>query len=268
MLLNKKKFYIGVDCEGVACAVGVPGQNLGDGENYKFAKRQATLEANAAAKALFEMGAEEVIVWDNHSTGVNLDYTLLDKRCKIALGSGHKGRFPRIDETFGGVLFIGYHARENTRESVLAHTYSSVAFQYYKVNGQEVGEMEVDASFAGLYHVPVIFVSSDDKAIIQARKSFPWIETVITKDSLSWNSAISKHPEAVCDEIYERVKIACERIDEMECYCFSEPLHIEIRYKRMDAANGAALFDTNGVPFGFKDAFTREGTVSSITCLF
>ncbi len=46
--MEKKRFYIGVDCEGVACAVGVPGQNLGDGCNYTFAARQATREADAA----------------------------------------------------------------------------------------------------------------------------------------------------------------------------------------------------------------------------
>ena len=30
------KYYIAVDCEGAACAVGSSGLGLGDGENYRF----------------------------------------------------------------------------------------------------------------------------------------------------------------------------------------------------------------------------------------
>ena len=84
MLLEGKRFYIGVDCEGAACVVGEPGTGLGRGEQYQFARKQAAREANAAAQELFELGAEEVIVWDNHGTGCNFDYEQLDPRVKIA----------------------------------------------------------------------------------------------------------------------------------------------------------------------------------------
>ena len=92
------KFYIAVDCEGPACVVGEPGKGLGSGENYRFACLQATREANAAARALFDAGAQEVVVWDAHGTGVNLQYDLLDPRCRILLGSGHRGRFAGMDK--------------------------------------------------------------------------------------------------------------------------------------------------------------------------
>ena len=265
--MKRKKFFVGVDCEGVSCAVGRPEIGLSGSENFAWAQKQATSEANAATTALFDMGAEEVIVWDNHHSGINLYYDQLDSRCKILLGSGHKGRFPSIDESFGGVLFVGYHSRENTPKAVLAHTYSLI-YQYFMINGKEVGEMEIDASFAGLHNVPVIFASSDDKCIAQAKESFPWAETVITKQSLSWNSAICKHPKAVCNEIYSGVKRAVERLEEMKPYTFPEPLDVEIRYKRLDAANNAKLVDRNGERFGFKDAFTRVGKVRSIRNLF
>lgn len=266
--MDRKKFFIGVDCEGVACTVGAPGVGLSSSENFAWAQKQATREANAATTALFDMGAEEVIVWDNHHSGVNLDYDQLDERCKILLGSGHKGRFVTIDESFGGVLFIGYHSRENVQDAVLAHTYSSVAYQYYKINGQEVGEIEIDAAFAGEHNVPVIFVSSDDKMIAQANASFPWAETVITKQSLSWSSAVSKHPKTVCTQIYEGVKKAAGRLDTMQPYTFTNPLDVEIRFKRMDNAASATLVDMNGERFTHKDAFTRIGRVRSIRNLF
>ena len=135
------KFYIAVDCEGPACVVGEPGKGLGSGENYRFACLQATREANAAARALFDAGAQEVVVWDAHGTGVNLQYDLLDPRCRILLGSGHRGRFAGMDKSYTAVLFIGYHARENTSRAVLAHTFCSTAFQYYKLDGKEAASL-------------------------------------------------------------------------------------------------------------------------------
>lgn len=260
----RNKFYIAVDCEGVACAVGYPLEGIKKDFHYEFIRQQATLEANAAATALFDMGAEEVLVWDNHSTGINLDYNLLDERCKIVLGSGHKKRFPKIDQTFAGVLFIGYHSHANTQDGVLSHTYSTVAYQSYQVNGIDVGEMQLDAAFAGEHQVPVIFASSDDKAIEQAKESFPWIKTVVTKQSLSWNSAISLHPKEACRQIYSEVKEAYSSLDQMKPYTFETPIQISLRYLRKDDAAVAPLFDCNGEPFIFKDPFTRKGIVKDI----
>lgn len=265
--MEKKKYYIGVDCEGVACAVGAPGKGLSDSENYPFACRQALREANAAAEALFDAGAEEVWVWDNHHAGVNLDYDQLDKRCRIVLGSGSGTRFPGITEEFAGVLFIGYHAREGTRGAVLAHTYSSTAYQYCKINGAEVGEMEVDAAFAGAAGVPVIFASSDEAGAAQAAQSFPWAETAATKKGLGWNAAISLHPQAACSAISSGVARACGRLSEMRPYTLHLPMKVEIRYKRIDAAQSALLLDWERRPFVFQDAFTRTGVLKNLADL-
>lgn len=268
VILEGKNFYLGVDCEGAACVVGEPGIGLGAGEQYQFAKKQAAREANAAAQALFDLGAQRVVVWDNHGSGCNLDYDLLDSRVEIVLGSGHKGRFPLLDESFSGVMFLGYHARENTAGAVLAHTYSSKSFQYFKLDGKEVGEMEIDAAFAALNKVPVMFCSSDDKCISQAKEAFPWAETLVTKQSLSWTSAMSRHPAAVCQEIRETVRRAAHRLPEMECYRLPSPLTVEIRYKRMEDAARAVLTGLDGKPFGYKDAFTRIGVVRGVENLF
>lgn len=126
-----------------------PGEGLSYGSaNAAFAAREVLQEANAAARALFDCGAQRVILWDNHGGGVNFDYHQVDPRCEIALGSFHT-RFPGIDESFAGILFIGYHASASTKDAALSHTYSSKTYQYYRINGRDVGEMEIDAAFAG-----------------------------------------------------------------------------------------------------------------------
>lgn len=262
------KYYIAVDCEGVACAVGAPGIGLGDSENYRFACLQATREANAAARALFDSGADEVTIWDAHGTGVNLHYDELDERCNILLGAGHKGRFVGLDASWTGVLFIGYHAMGGTKDAVLSHTFSSKTLQSYKLAGQLVGELAIDAAYAGAYGVPVLFCASDDKCVAEALRTFGPIATVETKRSLSWSSALSRQPAAVCKDIYRTVLEAAQQGPQTSPFTLPSPLPVEIRFPRADLAAQANLTDMDGNPFSFADAFTRTGLVNSVLELF
>lgn len=234
------KFVVAVDCEGVACGVGSPGGSLTESRNFAFAKLQATREADAAARGLFEAGAEQVIVWDNHGGSLNLDYDMLDERCDIALGSGFQHRWPGMDASFDGVALVGYHAMDNTADAAMAHSFSSASYQYMKINGQEVGEIQIDAAMAGERGAPLIFVASDDKATAEARRFLPDVETVTTKHAMGWNAAVSKHPKRVVNEIYETVQRAVQRLDEMPLFTFDRPVTLEIRYKRIEAAQAAS----------------------------
>ncbi len=263
-----KKYYIAVDLEGVACTIGTPGQGLAQGSaGLEYASLQGTREANAAAKALFDCGADEVWIWDCHGTGYNLKYDMLDKRCKIVMGAGSGKRFPCIEEGFAGVLFIGYHAYD-TSDAVLCHVYSSATFQHQKINGSFVGEAHIDGAVAGKYGVPVIFASSDDICISQMGEAFPWAETVVTKRSLAWNSCVSDHPEKVCDNIYAGVKKAVSRIGEMQTFTYPENFEYEIRYKRIEPAQGCHYRNPDGTLFSRPDAYTRVGVMRDVEDIF
>jgi D-amino peptidase len=259
------KFIVAVDCEGVACAVGSPGASISESRNLLFAQQQATREANAAARALFEAGAEQVIIWDNHNGSLNLDYLALDRRCEIALGVDFPHRWPGIDPTFSGVLLIGYHPMDNTIDGVIAHSFSSVNYQWMKINGQEVGEMAIDAAVAGVYGVPVIFVASDDKGVAEAQRFFPGVETVTTKQAMGWNAAVSKHPLRVVDEIEAGVKRAVERLADFTPFAFTAPLTFEIRFKRLEAAQAASR---NASGWERVDAYTVQRTLTTILDYF
>ncbi len=256
-------FSIGVDCEGVACAVGVPGGVLNDSKNFEWVRGQATREANAAAVALFESGARRVIVWDNHGASNWLHHEQLDRRCEIAMGVGFAHRWPGLDSNFAGVLLVGYHAMDGTAGGVMAHSFSSKSIQAIRVNGQEVGEMAVDAAVAGELGVPVMFVASDRAGCDEARRFLPWVETVATKQGFGWNAAISKHPLAVADEISAAVRRAVGRLGEMKPFAFRSPMELEIRYKRMDEAQAACARPAGG--WTRKDAFTVARTLQKIT---
>ncbi|MBS13748.1 MAG: peptidase M55 [Gemmatimonadetes bacterium] len=234
------KFAIGVDCEGVAGGVGSPGASLNSSRNLEFAKRQATREASTAAKGLFDAGAEQVIVWDNHNGSLNLDYDELDERCDIALGVNFPHRWPGVDESFTGILFVGYHAMDNTIDGAMAHSFSSATYQWMKINGREVGELGIDAAVAGKMGVAPIFCASDDKGVAEARDFFGDIETVVTKQAMGWNAAVSKHPKRSIEEIYQGAKRAAGHVDDAKPFTFEDPLTFEIRYKRIERAELAS----------------------------
>ena len=256
------KFYIGVDCEGPACVVGSPGGTLNDSRNLAFAKLQATREADAAARACFDAGATQVVVWDNHNGSLNLDYDLLDERCDIALGVGFRNCWPGMDDSFDGVLFVGYHAMDSTEDAVIAHTNSSAAYQWIKVNGQMVGELALQSAVAdALGGVPPIFCVGDDKCAAEAARFFPGIATVTTKTAHGWNAAVSKHPRRAAQDIYDGVRRAVERRGEAKPFTFPSPLTYEIRYKRLEAAEAASRNATRGERV---DAYTVRWQLSSI----
>lgn len=265
--VENKKFYISVDLEGVAGVVGNYGEGLGNGKNYSFAVTEAEREAAAAAKALIECGAKEVWIWDAHGTGVNLNYLNFPKECKFVLGNGTRTRFPGIDNTFGGILLIGYHAYD-VPKATLAHVYSSSTYQYMKINDRYVGEADIDAYFAARNGVPLIFAASDDICVGQIKNSFPDCKTVITKTSLAWNACLSDHPEIVESNIYNEVKNALKDIGKYDIKTLFEPFDLEVRYKRIEYAQGCQYRNPDGTPFVAIDAYTRKGTLISIDQLF
>ena len=85
---------------------------------------------------------------------------------------------------------------------------------------------------------------------------------------LSWTSALSRHPQAVCDDIYRTVRAAVPGAGTLVPYRMPGPLSVEIRYKRMEDAARAALTDRNGHPFAQPDPFTRSGVVDGVSALF
>ena len=146
--------------------------------------------------------------------------------------------------------------------------YSSTTFQGQWINGKPVGELQIDAAVAGKRGVPVLFVAADDVCVGQAKETFPWAETVVTKKALAWNSCISKHPQTACDEIYAGVQAACERLQEMRPFTIPEPFAYEIRYKRIEYAQGCSYRTPDGALFERTDAYTRRGTLASVEQIF
>ena len=66
-----------------------------------------------------------------------------------------------LERGMDAVVLVGAHARAGTPNGILSHTISSVAWYNASINGVLVGESGIIAAIAGVWNVPVVFVSGD-----------------------------------------------------------------------------------------------------------
>ena len=265
-----KKILIACDLEGVNNVVGEAYNGLYKGcAEWEIARRQAALEINAAAEALFDMGAERVDLWDNHAGGGNIDVADLDSRVRLL----------EVDNTlprmyFGGeydaVFFFGYHAMEGTLGGVLAHTMNSAMNQYYKLNGKYIGEVDMDAYIAASHGVPSCLFVGGDIACRQAERAVPGILTVVTKKELGRNKAEFRDNDELIEEIKAKAKEAITK--NVTPTQLTYPALMEKSFKRVeDAAKYLERLGAFGLEVDYidddilgKDAHTVASKINSI----
>lgn len=228
---RKLKIYISADMEGVVGAVS--DEQLGPtGFEYQRFREFMTQEVNTAIEAAFAAGATDILVSDSHGNGQNLLIEKLPKNIAVVRS------WPRplmmmqgIDETFDGVIFLGYHTSTTNMEGVRAHTMSSGSLADVRLNGVSMPEAGINAAIAGHYNVPVIMISGDDAIVKEATALLGNIEGAVVKWAYGFHSAKTLTPEAACELIADKVKKAIGRIKEFKPYKLKAPIQLEVRFK-------------------------------------
>lgn len=228
---RRMKIYISADMEGVVGVV--TGEQLGpQGFEYQRFREFMTQEVNAAIEAAFEAGATEVVVSDSHGNGQNLLIEKLPKNITLIRS------WPRplmmmqgIDETFDGVIFIGYHTGTTNPQGVRAHTISSARLADVQLQGQSVSEAGINAAIAGHFNVPVIMVSGDDALVKETTALLGNVEGAVVKWASGFHSARTLMPEASYQLIREKVKRAIGRIKDFKPYKLKAPIRLDVRFK-------------------------------------
>jgi D-amino peptidase len=225
------KIYISADMEGV-CGVVTSEQLRATGFEYNLARELMTQEVNVAIEAAFDAGATEIVVSDSHGNGQNLMIDKLSPRVELVRS------WPRplmmmqgIDETFGGVLFVGYHASTNNMEGVRAHTMSSALLTDIRLNQQSVSEAGINAAIAGHFNVPVIMVSGDDATIKEVSALLGDIEGAVVKWAYGFHSVKTLMPSAAHERIRDKVKTAIGRIQEFRPRKLEPPIQLDVTFK-------------------------------------
>jgi D-amino peptidase len=193
--------YVSVDMEGVA-GISALQQVMRGSDEFPSSRRLMTLEANAAIEGACQAGATGVVVNDSHGDMYNLLPEELDPRAELLTGTPKPWSMMQgFGPDFAVALFIGYHAPAGTAAAVLDHTYSGRLLYEVRLNGEPVGEAELNAALAGTYGVPVGLVTGDDKACELAAKRLTGIRTVAVKKAFGRGVARNIHPAAARDAI-------------------------------------------------------------------
>lgn len=230
-----RRVLLALDLEGVNRVVGEPYSGLVKGcEQWEIARAQAVLEINAAASALFDAGVEKVGLWDNHGSHQNIDRSLVDPRVTVVEEDLSRPRMYFAAGAYDCICYFGYHAMEGTLGGVLAHTMSSAKVQFYRLNGQYIGEIDMDAYIAAAHGIPSCFFAGGNIACAQAERAVPGIVTVATKTELSRNEAVFRDNGALFAEIGEAIVRAVQ--GEHPICTLAYPATMEKSFKRMEDA--------------------------------
>jgi D-amino peptidase len=235
------KVFISVDMEGIAGVVHWEEVSR-NGKDYDYFRELMTDETNAAIEAALEAGAEEILVRDSHGSARNIIPTLLHEKARLLRdwSGGYKSMMEGIDESFDAVIFIGYHAKAGTPDSPLAHTMNG-NIKDISINGISMPEAGINALIAGMYDVPVVFLSGDVAICQQATDLFGEIETIAVKEGFG-NASLNLHPAVARQKIREGVLKALTELDKYKPYTLPSPYSMVLQLNTDDLQGNKEIY--------------------------
>lgn len=224
------KIFISADIEGVAGCTLKEECHKERPEYAKFAE-QMTLEVLAAIEGAVAAGADEIVIKDGHGSATNIDVIKMPKCATLIRGkSGHPYNMMfGLDDTFDGVMFIGYHSGAGWPSSPLSHTNTGNS-SYIKINGEYASEFMINSYIAAIHKVPILFISGDQGICQAAKKLVPNITAVETKIGVG-GSTINMSPEKAIDLIRNNVELALKSDFSNNLLELPNKFEDEIRFK-------------------------------------
>ena len=233
------KIYILADMEGIS-GIRKMEQVKRNSPEYVEGCRLMMEDINVAIDAAFSSGATEVVVCDTHGGGGQLQLERMDSRALYEIPNGHRF-MPSLDKSFAGLILLGHHARAGTLDGFLDHTMDSMAWFECKINDQIVGEVGIEAAYAGHYGVPVIMVSGDE-ALAQETQTLlgEEVECAVVKWGIGRNRAKCLSIHAAHEIIRNAVKNALSSRSRFKRYKPSLPATLQLTLYRSDMADELA----------------------------
>jgi D-amino peptidase len=138
-------------------------------------------------------------------------------------------------------MLLGLHAKAGTASAFLPHTWS-LEWADFAVNGQSVGEIGIEACFAGYWDVPLILVQGDEAGCREAETQFPGVITAAVKRAESHDLCSGLDAEAARRLTAQKVAAAIEKARSVRPapYKPSLPMRVRVRLSSPAAAKAAA----------------------------
>lgn len=253
------KIYILADMEGIS-GIRTMEHVFSTNPEYQEGRQLMMADVNAAVAAAFASGATEVIAADTHAAGGHqLDLSKMDPRAIYE--SPNCGRLmPSLDESFAGVILLGHHARAGTLNGFLDHTMSSMSWFEYRLNGRVMGEIGMEAAWAGHYGVPVIAVTGDEATVQEAKELLGDVEGAVVKWAIGRNRARCLSVKQAHAQISGAIARALQRVSSFKPFQPELPATVRLTFYRTDMADDLAAKQA----VTRVDARTVEKTIHSL----
>ncbi len=265
---GQKKIYIITDLEGISGVYNFD-QAWVKGTPLNLEACEYFMEDVAAVvRGLRDGGATEVYVLDGHGDQAVIPHMMVPG-AKYITGKPKPapGALWGLDESFAGIVLLGFHAMRGTPDGVLNHT-QSVENRYW-YNGRESGELAQNALFAGYYGIPPIMVTGDEATCREAREFFgDMIVTVPVKRGVSREAAVLYPFDEARKALYEGAKRAMSVINQCKPYTIELPIKTKEQYLDPHPSMKEYLEKKNQTDYWKSKLKTREGTVPDALHLF
>lgn len=234
------KIYILCDMEGVSGIRRMEQVMRDSPADYAEGRQLMMQDINAAIDGAILGGATEVVAADTHGGGGQVQIAMMDPRALYEMPAFGE-MMPALDESFAGVILLGHHARAGTLDGFLDHTMSSAKWFEYRINGQVMGEIGIEAAYAGHWNVPVVMVSGDEAACAEARADLGPVETAAVKWGTGRNKARCLPLPKAHDLIRRAAKRGVERAKSLKPLRPTLPATLQLTLYRSDFAEEYAV---------------------------
>jgi D-amino peptidase len=245
----EKKIYIVTDLEGISGVYNFAQTRETDTPLAREARAYFMGDLAAVVHGLRAGGATEILVLDGHGNQAVIPH-LMVPGAKYITGLPRPDVLTGLDDTYAGVVLLGFHAMMGTPDGVLHHTQSSKTENRYWYNGVESGELAQCAAIAGHFGVPPIMVTGDEATCREAEKFFgKTCLAVAVKKGLARESAALYPFEETRRSLYKGAKRAMAAIPKCKPYWLELPIQAKKQYLVPDGSPKPKLV-------------TKEGTIA------
>ena len=219
------RFLVMTDIEGVTGVTTYP-----QAENSQLGRDMLMHDLMAVIEGIREDGDHEIVVYDMHTDGRNIDLSRLPEDINVVMGKPINGKVYRGGcGPFDGLFMVGLHAMSREPGAMLAHSYLR-EYDSIRINSELVGEIGVERALAGEQGFPLVFVSGDDKGCEEAKALEPAIITAVVKKSLDDAQAVCMPPVKTSKILKVAAKEAAAKARSIVANEVKLPVTIQIKY--------------------------------------
>jgi len=236
------KVYISTDLEGISGVTVFEQTRDRTTALYQEARRLLMADITAAVEGCRAGGATEVVVLDGHGGGFNFIPELMHADAEYVTGVQRPGPALGLDETFDGVILLGFHAMNGVEDGVLHHTQSSKAESKYWYNGVESGEIVQSALIAGHFGVPVIMVTGDQACCAEAKRFLgEQVVTVAVKAGYGRQCCKMLAPARAHEMLRRGALGAVGKAGQCKPYTIDFPATVRVQFGSKEIADGSSF---------------------------